>query len=155
MNIRPILVAAAVAASFCHPAQAEAIKLDANCRYSYPQTLPPNVGSWSDLGADGPRVLEESRRQQKECEKALRLKQEKDRIAQITRPGEAVRFAMEDVVSFSDPTLGCPDVDDVGVADRQTAEWLSFHSCGNLEPKIKEWVVMWQLRSSCPAPRRQ
>jgi len=101
----------------------EPAKLDENCNPI------PTGRSWSELGADAPRVLEEGRRQ-------------------MTRPDEALPFVLRDVISFVEPTMSCPNPDDAMVADRQTADWLAAHNCKNLDPSVKEWVVVGRLKAA-------
>ena len=116
----------------------EPAKLDENC-HPISGTGPR---SWSELGADAPRVLEEGRRQTAACREALMLRQEKEYVARMTRPDEALPFVLSDVISFVEPTMSCPNPDDAIVSDRQTAEWLGAHDCKNLDPGVKEWVVV-------------
>jgi hypothetical protein len=64
----------------------EPAKLDENCD-------PISTGrSWSELGADGPRVLAEIRRQTAACREALILRQQKEYVARTTRTDEALPF---------------------------------------------------------------
>lgn len=114
----------------------EPAKLDENCDPI------PTGRSWSDLGADAARVWEETRRQTAACREALRLRQDKEYAARTTRPDEALPFVLRDVISFVEPTMSCPNPDDAIVADRQTADWLAAHNCNNLDPSVKEWVVV-------------
>jgi hypothetical protein len=114
----------------------EPAKLDENCNPI------PTGRSWSELGADAPRVLEEGRRQIAACREALMLRHQKEYAARTTRPDEALPFVLRDVISFVEPTMSCPNPDDAMVADRQTADWLAAHNCKNLDPSVKEWVVV-------------
>jgi hypothetical protein len=115
---------------------AQPAKLDENCNPI------PTGRSWSELGADAPRVLKEIRRQIAACREALTLKQQKEDVARTTRPDEALPFILGDVISFVEPTMSCPNPDDATVADRQSADWLAAHNCKNLDPSVKEWVVV-------------
>jgi hypothetical protein len=113
----------------------EPAKLDENCKPI------PTGRSWSELGADAPRELEEGRRQIAVCREALMLRLAKE-AARTTRPDEALPFVPRDVISFVEPTMSCTNPDDARVADRQTADWLAAHNCKNLDPSVKEWVVV-------------
>jgi hypothetical protein len=140
--IAAMMIAAAVssvnAQTASRSAANQSAELDENCRWKY--TGP--VGSWSDLGADAPRVLEERRRQQDACREALMLKQEQERAARETAADEPAPFVLRSVVTFSEPTMSCPNIDDAVAANGQSAEWLAAHNCKNLDPNLKEWVVV-------------
>jgi hypothetical protein len=114
----------------------EPAKLDENCNPI------PTGRSWSELGADAPRVLEEGRRQTAACREALMLRQQKEYAARTTGPNEPLPFVLRDVISFAEPTLSCPDPDDAEMAEEQAPEWLASRGCKNLDPNVKRWVVV-------------
>jgi hypothetical protein len=114
----------------------EPAKLDENCNPL------PTGKAWGELGADAADALEEQRRQIDACRQALLLRQEKEVAARMTKPGDALPFVLRDVISFVEPTMSCPNPDDAAVADKQTADWLAAHNCKNLDPSVKEWVVV-------------
>jgi len=51
-------------------------------------------------------------------------------------------FELHSVVTFSKPTMSCPNVDDAVAADKQDATWLDARGCKNLNPGVKQWVVV-------------
>jgi hypothetical protein len=51
-------------------------------------------------------------------------------------------FELHSVVTFSKPTMSCPNVDDAVAADKQGAAWLDARGCKNLNPGVKQWVVV-------------
>jgi hypothetical protein len=53
---------------------------------------------------------------------------------------EPAPFEPNSVIDFTEPTLGCPNVDDAIAAYKQTAEWLATRGCKNLDTNMK-WVV--------------
>ena len=55
-------------------------------------------------------------------------------------PTEPAPFELNSVIVFTEPTLGCPNVDDADAAYKQTAEWLATRGCKNLDTNMK-WVV--------------
>jgi hypothetical protein len=55
-------------------------------------------------------------------------------------PTEPEPFEFNSVIVFTEPTLGCPNVDDAVAAYKQTAEWLATRGCKNLDTDMK-WVV--------------
>ena len=55
-------------------------------------------------------------------------------------PTEPAPFELNSVIVFTEPTLGCPNVDDADAAYKQTAEWLATRGCKNLDTGMK-WVV--------------
>jgi hypothetical protein len=55
-------------------------------------------------------------------------------------PTEPAPFELNSVIGFTEPTLGCPNVDDAVAAYKQTAEWLAARGCKNLDTNMK-WVV--------------
>jgi hypothetical protein len=58
------------------------------------------------------------------------------------KPNDAEEFVGGDTVIFTEPMMSCPNVDNAHAADRQTADWLEAHGCKNLNPNVKEWVVV-------------
>jgi hypothetical protein len=38
--------------------------------------------------------------------------------------------------------MSCPDVDDAVAADKHDAAWLASRGCKNLDPGVKQWVVV-------------
>lgn len=111
------------------------VKLDENCDPI------PTGGSWNELGADAPRVLQETRRQIDACREALMLRQQKEYAARTTKPNEPLPFVLKDVISFVEPTMSCPNLDDAIAADKQTDDWLATHDCKNLDTD-RQWVVI-------------
>jgi hypothetical protein len=53
---------------------------------------------------------------------------------------EPASFELNSVIDFTEPTLGCPNVDDAVAADGKTAEWLATRGCKNLDTNM-HWVV--------------
>jgi hypothetical protein len=51
-------------------------------------------------------------------------------------------FELHSVVTFSEPTMSCPNVDDAVAADKHDAAWLDSRGCKNLDPGVKQWVVV-------------
>jgi hypothetical protein len=56
-------------------------------------------------------------------------------------PTEPAPFESNSPISFTEPTFGCPNVDDAIAAYKQTAEWLMMRGCKNLDPNVK-WLVV-------------
>lgn len=46
------------------------------------------------------------------------------------------------MVTFNEPMMSCPNVDDAISADKHDAAWLAARGCKNLDPSIKQWVVV-------------
>jgi hypothetical protein len=85
--ITAMIIAAISSVTAQTTSRTEPAKLDENCD-------PISTGrSWSELGADAPRVLEEGRRQTAASRDALMLRQQKEYVARTTRPDEALPFA--------------------------------------------------------------
>jgi hypothetical protein len=53
---------------------------------------------------------------------------------------EPAPFELNSVINFTEPILGCPNVDDAVAAYKQTAEWSATRGCKNLDTNMK-WVV--------------
>src|SRR5262249_4014494 len=55
---------------------------------------------------------------------------------------EPVEFERWSVVSFDQPTMSCPDSFHAGEAHKHDAKWLASRGCKNLDPHVKEWLVV-------------
>ena len=56
------------------------------------------------------------------------------------KPGDAREFVLNDTVTFSEPTMSCPNPDDAEATDQQSPDWLASRGCANLSPNVREWV---------------
>ena len=63
--------------------------------------------------------------------------------ARATAATEPAEFEGGSVISFTEPTMSCPNPDDAEMAEEQAAEWLASRGCKNLDPNVKRWVVMF------------
>jgi hypothetical protein len=55
---------------------------------------------------------------------------------------EPPEFVIGSVVSFATPAMSCPNIDDAIQADRYDAAMLAARDCRNLDPSVREWVVV-------------
>jgi hypothetical protein len=55
---------------------------------------------------------------------------------------EPTEFVNGSVVSFAVPTMSCPNIDDAVQADQYDAALLAARDCRNIDPSVREWVVI-------------
>jgi hypothetical protein len=65
-----------------------------------------------------------------------------DRSPAPTTGVEPAEFVPGSVVYFAAPTMSCPNIDDAVQADRYDAALLAARDCRNLDPSVREWVVI-------------